>query len=65
MPKGFPALKAHSYFDGFQWEELYNKKMKAPYLPKKTRGSDRIQLQEGGRFISLVGSEKGRNMSVR
>ena len=32
MSKGFPAIKANDYFDGLNWEDLYTKKMKAPYL---------------------------------
>lgn len=34
LPKGFSALKTSPYFDGFAWQELYDRTMKCPYQPK-------------------------------
>lgn len=35
LPKGFAALKASPYFDGFNWQDLYDHTMKSPYRPIK------------------------------
>ena len=31
----YAALKAHPWFDQFDWDELYNKKLKPPHIPLK------------------------------
>lgn len=31
---GITEVKAHPWFDGFNWEELYKKKMMSPFTPK-------------------------------
>lgn len=57
IPKGFAALKAQGYFDGFDWEELYEKRIKPPYVPKKSQLSER-PLLEGTPFSSMISKEK-------
>lgn len=33
----YAALKAHPWFDSFDWDKLYNKELKPPYIPPKDR----------------------------
>jgi hypothetical protein len=35
LPRGFAALKTIPYFEGFDWDSLYSKNMKPPYVSKK------------------------------
>jgi cGMP-dependent protein kinase len=30
----YAALKAHTWFDDFDWDKLYNKELKPPFLPQ-------------------------------
>jgi len=38
---GIKELKEHPWFNEFNWDELFNKKMKAPFLPKSERNYDK------------------------
>jgi len=38
---GVSELKNHSWFKDFDWDNLYNKKMSAPFVPKKSGNYDR------------------------
>ena len=38
---GIKELKEHPWFKEFIWDELFNKKMKAPFLPKSERNYDK------------------------
>ncbi len=29
----FASLKAHSFFKNFDWDDLFNKKIKPPFIP--------------------------------
>lgn len=41
LAKGFASLKAMSFFDGFSWDDLYDKVMKSPYVPSKSSGNSK------------------------
>lgn len=34
---GFTELKNSQYFEGFNWDDLYQGKMVSPYVPRKFR----------------------------
>ena len=38
---GIKELKNHKWFEGFDWEGLYNKKIVAPFVPKKEGNYDK------------------------
>ena len=38
---GIKELKNHKWFDGFDWEGLFNKKILAPFVPKKEGNYDK------------------------
>lgn len=58
-PKGFPALKANSYFDGLVWEDIYSRKMTSPYIPKRSRVAEK-PLQDAGLLLSVMQQEKAK-----
>lgn len=42
---GLMAIKNSSYFEGFQWDDLYQGKMVAPYIPRKFRNNSQSQFK--------------------
>ena len=38
--KGVEEIKSHEYFEGINWEKLYNKEITPPYVPKVKDDSD-------------------------
>ena len=38
--KGFEEIKAHPFFQGFDFDALFNKKMEAPFIPKLSGSLD-------------------------
>ena len=48
---GVTELKSHQWFEGFDWEGLYNKIMQAPFVPKKAGNYDK-KYCEGDEKIS-------------
>ena len=50
---GIAEIKTHPWFDGFNWEELYNKKMSSPFTPKMGDNFDK-RYCEG---VEKIGSE--------
>jgi hypothetical protein len=55
--RGFAALKASPFFDGFDWEALYEKRMKSPYIPKKLKQPSKVP-PDGGSFLQFIAKEK-------
>ena len=41
----FANLKSHPWFDGFPWDDLFHRKVKAPYLPKIQKGSSEAEIK--------------------
>ena len=39
--RGISELKNHPWFQGFDWDSLFNKTMEAPFIPKKTGNYDK------------------------
>lgn len=35
--KGAKEIKEHPFFDGIDWESIYNKKIKPPFMPRVTK----------------------------
>ena len=42
---GIQELKNHKWFDGFDWEGVYNKKLVAPFIPKKEGNYDKTYCE--------------------
>ena len=42
---GIQELKNHKWFDGFDWESVYNKKLVAPFIPKKEGNYDKTYCE--------------------
>lgn len=63
LPKGFASLKASAYFEGFNWDELYNRKMKSPYIPVKSKKQDNI-VDQGKSLLSAIYNEKRKQSST-
>ena len=45
---GIKELKSHKWFEGFDWDALYNKTLSAPFIPKKDGNYDKsyCELEE-------------------
>lgn len=59
MPKGFTYLKSNPYFNGFNWDNLYTRKMKSPYIPKKAKIPQRMPT-DCGLFLNVMMQEKSK-----
>lgn len=57
--RGFASIKASPYFDGFDWEALYEKRMKSPYIPKKLRAPQRLP-EDAGSLMQFLAREKSK-----
>ena len=57
--RGFAALKASSFFDGFDGEALYEKRMKSPYVPKKLRAVHKMP-EDAGSLTQFLAREKSK-----
>ena len=42
---GIKELKNHKWFDGFDWDGVYNKKILAPFIPKKEGNYDKTYCE--------------------
>jgi len=60
----FAALKAHKWFDGFDWDKLYAKQLSAPFIPPQESliGSDQISAAEkAAKHVTAVLQEEHKN----
>lgn len=55
--RGFAGLKASNYFDGFDWEGLYEKRLKSPYIPKKLKIPMKLP-SDGPPILTYLAKEK-------
>ena len=39
-PNGFEDIKGHPFFKGMKWDDLYNKKIKPPFIPRLKNETD-------------------------
>ena len=42
---GIKELKNHPWFDKYDWENLYNKTLEAPFIPKKDKNYDKVYCE--------------------
>jgi len=46
LKNGADDIKNHKWFKGLDWEEVYQRKLKAPFVPKVTSAGDTSNFQE-------------------
>jgi len=60
----YAALKAHPWFENFDWDDLLDRKLKAPYIPKKnivTEAEIKKMDQQGKKVVAELEDEQKTN----
>lgn len=54
LGESYGALKAHSWFENFDWDKLLEKELKAPFLPIQEKYLSEQELKELEGYHVLV-----------
>jgi cGMP-dependent protein kinase 1 len=53
----FAALKANPWFDNFNWDDLYNRKLRTPYTPPASKIISEKDIQAAAKLAKPVINE--------
>jgi p90 ribosomal S6 kinase len=57
-PNGVEDIKAHSFFKNIDWNAIYNKKIKPPFIPKITSDVDTKYIDSVYIILTFLGIYK-------